>query len=501
MRQYGVDCLNLYERLMAYFMWEWSKIQEDGADLENAYGPGMTGLINIGSSCYMNSVLQSFLLVPDFCNRFGGANALRTMHALPPADMYMDFNGQLARLVHAMLEGEYSLPDNPHNGIKPTQFKRIAGAGHPEFKTARQQDAEEYVRYLIEKITAKTPAGVSDPMLAFKFHKEERLQDLNTRKVRYTQNEETVLAIPVLKSSLHAIPDQEGRFSACFKECLANVFEPEQIEDRYLKSVTFKSFPDFLIVQLQKFTVDEATYQQKKLDIDLAVPDVLDLSQYRSLGGLQPGETPMEENEPIVVAAPKLDVDENIVAQLEGMGFSRNAALKAALDTKTQGLEAAAEWLMLRLDDPSINDPPVNPAGPVNVNPGSSVDNESVSMLEGFGFTKHQARFALHKFNFDANMAAEWLFMHIDEVPPEPAAEEKPVAHQETSTGVNQMRDGNGKYHLVGFISHMGSSPHSGHYVAHLLRGNRWVLYNDEKVAYSQNPPKQLAYLYLYRRQ
>lgn len=48
----------------------------------------------------------------------------------------------------------------------------------------------------------------------------------------------------------------------------------------------------------------------------------------------------------------------------------------------------------------------------------------------------------------------------------------------------NTFRDGSGKYRLVGFISHMGTSPHSGHYVAHLLRGGRWVLYNDEKVEF-----------------
>ena len=38
------------------YRWEWAKCVEDGAALENKYGAGYTGLINIGSSCYMNSV-------------------------------------------------------------------------------------------------------------------------------------------------------------------------------------------------------------------------------------------------------------------------------------------------------------------------------------------------------------------------------------------------------------------------------------------------------------
>lgn len=38
------------------------------------------------------------------------------------------------------------------------------------------------------------------------------------------------------------------------------------------------------------------------------------------------------------------------------------------------------------------------------------------------------------------------------------------------------------EYKLVGFISHMGTSTMVGHYVCHLLKNNRWVIYNDDKV-------------------
>lgn len=55
-------------------------------------------------------------------------------------------------------------------------------------------------------------------------------------------------------------------------------------------------------------------------------------------------------------------------------------------------------------------------------------------------------------------------------------------------------------YKLVAFISHMGPSSQSGHYVCHILKNNQWVIYNDSKVAISQNPPKDLGYLYLYQR-
>lgn len=55
-------------------------------------------------------------------------------------------------------------------------------------------------------------------------------------------------------------------------------------------------------------------------------------------------------------------------------------------------------------------------------------------------------------------------------------------------------------YKLVAFISHMGTSTQVGHYVCHILKDDRWVIFNDSKVAISQNPPKDLGYLYLYKR-
>ena len=60
--------------------------------------------------------------------------------------------------------------------------------------------------------------------------------------------------------------------------------------------------------------------------------------------------------------------------------------------------------------------------------------------------------------------------------------------------------DGSAKYSLLGFISHQGRNTGCGHYVCHIKKDGRWVIFNDEKVAVSQKPPRELAYMYLYRR-
>lgn len=48
---------------------EWDVIQEAGSKLKPISGPGYTGMINLGNSCYMNSVMQVLFTMPDFQQR------------------------------------------------------------------------------------------------------------------------------------------------------------------------------------------------------------------------------------------------------------------------------------------------------------------------------------------------------------------------------------------------------------------------------------------------
>jgi ubiquitin carboxyl-terminal hydrolase 5/13 len=87
--------------------------------------------------------------------------------------------------------------------------------------------------------------------------------------------------------------------------------------------------------------------------------------------------------------------------------------------------------------------------------------------------------------------AVDWIFSHQTELDSE---DTQGAAVEPT------FRDGESRYQLIAFISHMGTSTMVGHYVCHILRDGHWVIYNDNKVALSENPPKELGYLYLYQR-
>ena len=49
---------------------EWSLIQESGSALKPMYGPGYTGINNLGNSCYMNSVMQVLFTIKDFQDKY-----------------------------------------------------------------------------------------------------------------------------------------------------------------------------------------------------------------------------------------------------------------------------------------------------------------------------------------------------------------------------------------------------------------------------------------------
>lgn len=117
------------------------------------------------------------------------------------------------------------------------------------------------------------------------------------------------------------------------------------------------------------------------------------------------------------------------------------------------------------------------------------------------GFSRSHAVRALSLSNNNVEAAVDWVLNNpedssaattlVGSLPQSPSA-------QQTKT---HYRDGTGKYKLIALISHIGNHPSSGHYVAHIRKGGRWIIFNDEQVALSEHPPKDLAYLYLYKRE
>lgn len=121
------------------------------------------------------------------------------------------------------------------------------------------------------------------------------------------------------------------------------------------------------------------------------------------------------------------------------------------------------------------------------------------------GFSQQKATKALIETDNNVARACEWIFSHIED-DDDPMDEIKPDAFTDGSSSKSSARFIQfadplvSEYRLRAFITHMGSSATVGHYVCHIKQEDQWVIFNDSKVALSVNPPKELAYLYLYER-
>ncbi|PIC52684.1 hypothetical protein B9Z55_002686 [Caenorhabditis nigoni] len=237
---------------------------------------------------------------------------------------------------------------------------------------------------------------------------------------------------------------------------------------------------------------------QKKLDVEMEVSETLDLSAFRGHGKREDEELLPKDTVPPADAPPEIPANVRAVAgELMIMGFQENQSIRAAYFSNGNA-EVATNWLMEHLEEPDINAPFVMPTGTPSAR--GEIDPNLVDSIVEMGFSRHHATYALKQ----VPTVAE-LFTNLDSIPEESAAttgtsSDAPEASVTELASKKSFKDGSEKYQLIGIITHMGSRPDSGHYVAHMLKDGKWVLFNDEKVALSQDSPIELAYIYLYKR-
>uniref|UniRef100_A0A8C9SSY9 Ubiquitin carboxyl-terminal hydrolase n=1 Tax=Scleropages formosus TaxID=113540 RepID=A0A8C9SSY9_SCLFO len=480
---------------------EWEVIQESGLKLKAVYGSGYTGIRNLGNSCYLGTTMQVLFSIPEFQRAYVGN--LQRIFDYSPLDPSQDFSTQI--------------------GISPRMFKALVSKGHPEFSSNRQQDAQEFFLHIIN-LVERNSAGAENPSDVFRFLVEERIQCCQSRKVRYTQRVDYLMQLPTpieaatnreeliayeakrqeAEENLRTSPEPV-RAKIPFTACVQAFTEPENVPDFWssalqaksagIKTSRFASFPEYLVVQIKKFTFG-VDWVPKKLDVSIDMPDFLDLSRLRATG-LQAGEEELPDLTPPIVLpedtrAP--EIDESAVMQLAEMGFPLEACRKAVYYTGNMGAEMAFNWIIAHMEEPDFAEPLAVPSysepGPSSPSQGPSMDSQppedSVAILTSMGFSRAQTIRALKATNSNLERALDWIFTHPDSE----EESEFPLVPDCCFTG----------YELFAFISHMGTSTMSGHYVCHIKKEGRWVIYNDHKVCLSERPPKDLGYIYFYHR-
>eukprot|EP00064_Thunnus_orientalis_P007847 superscaffoldBa00000894_g7869 len=413
---------------------EWEVIQESGMKLKAVYGSGYTGIKNLGNSCYLGTVMQVLFSIPDFQRMYVGN--LQRIFDYSPLDPSQDFATQMAKLGHGLLSGQYSKP--------PMKSELI-----------EQVMKEEYKR---------NSAGSENPSDAFRFLVEERIQCCQTRRVRYTQrvdyciqlpapieaatNREELLAYEAKRKDAEEnmrAPPEPVRARIPFTACLQAFTEPENVPDFWssalqaksagVKTSRFASFPEYLVVQIKKFTFG-VDWVPKKLDLAIDVPEFLDLNRLRATG-LQAGEEELPDLMPPIVlpedtrdnsmsSIDSPEIDETAVMQLAEMGFPLEACRKAVYYTGNMGPEMAFNWIIAHMEEPDFAEPLTLPSmidpgpstsdSPMGATPlSNSPPEESIAILTSMGFPRTHSIQALKATNNNLERALDWIFTHPEE--------------------------------------------------------------------------------------
>ncbi|CCD22895.1 ubiquitin-specific protease UBP14 NDAI_0A07410 [Naumovozyma dairenensis CBS 421] len=489
--------------------WDFKMVDAQGRSLlrlSPSKGLGC-GLINLGNSCYLNSVMQCLLNggVPNWSDKLGNIIG----HDFPKDVIYPTGNlrCQMIKLLNAFKLN----PEDYEEGIRPRSFKECVGKHNAEFKTNNQQDSMEFLTFVTEELEKGLFPKIQDasinPNNLLKFIMEDKLQCVECKNVKYTYQPNECIQLPLKEGN-----DLVGTTTQNLMELITDYFQGEEIEfscptckrmTKAVKKQSFKTFPNTLIINPLRIKLDK--WVPVKTSDSLVIPDLddancefLDIANFQSKGFDAEIEILFPETDQGTQFVP----DENSMAQLQEMGFTPNAIKRSLYETGNKDTEVAMNWLFQHIDDPDLNSEFVAPS--TSKSKTAEVDQSSLQTMLAMGLDAKLSRKALTIYSGDVAASTEWVFNNLDDDGELESVHEE--VEERTEGGSEPGNLDNKPYKLTAVICHKGTSVHSGHYVAFIRKlidnERKWVLYNDEKIVISENMDeiKRNGYIYIYSR-
>ncbi|KAH1184169.1 ubiquitin carboxyl-terminal hydrolase 8 isoform X1 [Mauremys mutica] len=268
-------------------------------------GPALTGLRNLGNTCYMNSILQCLCNAPllaDYFNRNLYQDDINRLN-------FLGHKGEVAEefgiIMKALWTGQYRY-------ISPKDFKITIGKINDQFSGYSQQDSQELLLFLMDGL--HEDLNKADNRKRYKEENNDHLDDFKAAELAWHKhkqlNESIIVALfqGQFKSTVQCLTcHKKSRTFEAFmylslplastskctlQECLRLFSKEEKLTDNNrfycshcktrrdsLKKIEIWKLPPVLLVHLKRFSYDGRWKQKLQTYVDFPL-ESLDLSQY-----------------------------------------------------------------------------------------------------------------------------------------------------------------------------------------------------------------------------
>ncbi|XP_042543794.1 ubiquitin carboxyl-terminal hydrolase 8 isoform X1 [Dipodomys spectabilis] len=268
-------------------------------------GPALTGLRNLGNTCYMNSILQCLCNAPhlaDYFNRNCYQDDINRSNLL-------GHKGEVAEefgiIMKALWTGQYRY-------ISPRDFKVTIGKINDQFAGYSQQDSQELLLFLMDGL--HEDLNKADNRKRYKEENNDHLDDFKAAEHAWQKHKQLNESIIVtlfqgqFKSTVQCLTcHKKSRTFEAFmylslplastskctlQDCLRLFSKEEKLTDNNrfycshcrarrdsLKKIEIWKLPPVLLVHLKRFSYDGRWKQKLQTSVDFPLEN-LDLSQY-----------------------------------------------------------------------------------------------------------------------------------------------------------------------------------------------------------------------------